>query len=100
MTIYEVEEKHKHFSRSFSFFTSAIIAFIVIVMIVMMLSMCISPRREMVTWNNGHCICGGQWEYADTKIHVANGHSWTTYLFACNQCNNMIELSWNPLQRN
>lgn len=39
-------------------------------------------------WNNGHCVCGGEWKYEQ-----AVGHRYdTTYIYVCDECNKRIEL--------
>lgn len=39
-------------------------------------------------WNNGHCECGGNWEYEQ-----AVGHRYdTSYIYVCDECGKRIEL--------
>lgn len=39
-------------------------------------------------WNNGHCVCGGEWKYEQ-----AVGHRYdTTYIYVCDNCGKRIEL--------
>lgn len=40
-------------------------------------------------WNEGHCLCGGNWVYEQ-----AVGHKYTTeYLYHCDKCGKVITLS-------
>lgn len=40
-------------------------------------------------WNDGHCTCGGNWEYQQAVGH----HVTTTYIYECDQCGKIIEIN-------
>ena len=39
-------------------------------------------------WNNGHCECGGTWEYEQAVGH----RSYTSYIYVCDKCGERIEM--------
>lgn len=39
-------------------------------------------------WNNGHCECGGTWEYEQAVGH----RSTTSYIYICDKCGKRIEM--------
>ena len=39
-------------------------------------------------WNNGHCECGGTWEYEQAVGHRSS----TSYIYVCDKCGKRIEM--------
>lgn len=39
-------------------------------------------------WNNGHCECGGTWEYEQAVGHKSS----TSYIYVCDKCGERIEM--------
>lgn len=39
-------------------------------------------------WNNGHCECGGTWEYEQAVGHRNS----TSYIYICDKCGERIEM--------
>lgn len=39
-------------------------------------------------WNNGHCECGGAWEYEQAVGHRSS----TSYIYICDKCGERIEM--------
>lgn len=46
-----------------------------------------SHNKEL--WNDGHCSCGGAWEYEQAVGHRYN----TSYIYVCPECNKRIEIT-------
>ena len=44
-------------------------------------------KKDVVTWNNGYCQCGGEWEYQQAVGHQVS----TEYIYKCNKCNTLFE---------
>jgi len=64
-----------------------IIGFVFIVAIVLGAAKC-SIDQDEKKWNNGHCECGGHWEYEQ-----AVGHQYSTsHIYKCDKCGKHIEL--------
>ena len=40
-------------------------------------------------WNDGKCICGGNWVYEQAVGHYLS----TGYIYHCDTCNEMIEIT-------
>lgn len=49
-------------------------------------------KNDYVTWNNGYCECGNEWELKNVE-HIKNGGN--KYYYWCDDCGNIIELSRN-----
>lgn len=45
------------------------------------------------SWNNGHCVCGGEWELIDVEKGYRNGS--TTYYYSCEECEDVISTHTN-----
>ena len=64
---------------------------LLIVVFVIVCLFCRSCTRihDENAWNNGVCSCGGKYEYQQ-----AVGHYYSTdYIYKCNKCGDIIELS-------
>ena len=44
-------------------------------------------KKDVVTWNDGYCQCGGEWEYQQAVGHQVS----TEYIYKCNKCNALFE---------
>ena len=47
----------------------------------------IRENNDNMHWNNGHCECGGNWEYSQAVGHYID----TTYIYKCDECGNIHE---------
>lgn len=45
--------------------------------------------KDNKTWNDGHCQCGGTWQYEQAVGHYTSTH----YIYKCDACNKRIEVS-------
>lgn len=48
-----------------------------------------SEKHEDEVWNNGHCSCGGNWEYEQAVGHYSS----TTYMYICDKCGKRYEFN-------
>lgn len=47
-----------------------------------------SVEYDNELWNDGHCICGGNWEYEQAVGHRSS----TSYIYVCEKCSKRIEI--------
>ena len=47
-----------------------------------------SIKYDEKLWNDGHCDCGGTWEYEQAVGHRSS----TSYIYVCEDCGKRIEL--------
>ncbi len=47
-----------------------------------------SIKHDNKLWNDGHCACGGTWQYEQAVGHRSD----TSYIYVCEDCGKRIEL--------
>lgn len=70
-----------------------LILYIIFVVMVIIVACMTSLLITAVKWNNGHCKCGGSWEY---QGYVLTGHTYTisTYIYKCNFCGKLLSIDF------
>jgi len=63
--------------------------FIAILVAIFVAIMAISNCIDVSKWNNGHCSCGGNWEYVQAVGHYSS----TTYMYECDKCGTVEEFN-------
>lgn len=48
-----------------------------------------SVKHDNKLWNDGHCECGGAWEYEQAVGHRSD----TSYIYVCDKCGKRIEIN-------
>lgn len=52
----------------------------------------IQINGERRIYNNGVCYCGGHYEFISASTHKTAGSHSTTYIYMCDNCQNILEL--------
>lgn len=68
-------------------FATIIIGIAIIVGVIFLYSIAVNSHDNRV-WNNGHCECGGTWEYEQAVGHRSS----TSYIYICDKCGERIEM--------
>jgi predicted nucleic acid-binding Zn ribbon protein len=72
--------------------TQAKLIVIVLLLFVMFLCSEIRGCDSSNQYNNGHCPCGGRWQYQQAISRGRYGE-YTDYIYKCDKCGRIIEIS-------
>lgn len=66
----------------------AVVIVIAIIAGLVFVGVLIEKSHDDKLWNNGHCECGGTWEYEQAVGHRSS----TNYIYICDKCGERIEM--------
>lgn len=68
-----------------------ILCLVIVFLIIFMGQIQIDGERRM--YNNGICHCGGHYKFISASTHRGAGSHSTVYVYVCDSCQDILELS-------